>query len=126
MTPKFSPEEFEQLVVQALDELPEFFKQQLQNVDVVVADWPSEAELRSVGLRPGQLLFGLYNGIPLTRRSSHYGMVLPDKITIYRLSIEQVCHSREEVVAQVKHTVKHELAHHFGISDDRLRDLGAY
>jgi predicted Zn-dependent protease with MMP-like domain len=126
MNPKFSLEEFEQLVTQALEVLPDFFKQQLQNVDVVVADWPSEAELRSVGLQPGQLLFGLYHGIPLTKRSSHYGMVLPDKITIYRLSIEQVCRTREEVMQRVQHTVKHELAHHFGISDDRLRDLGAY
>jgi predicted Zn-dependent protease with MMP-like domain len=126
MNPKFSLEEFEQLVTQALEVLPDFFKQQLQNVDVVVADWPSEAELRSVGLQPGQLLFGLYHGIPLTKRSSHYGMVLPDKITIYRLSIERVCRTREEVMQRVQHTVKHELAHHFGISDDRLRELGAY
>lgn len=126
MNPIFTSEEFEELVVQALEELPDFFKQQLQNVDVVVADWPTEAELRSVGLQPGQLLFGLYHGIPLTKRSSHYGMVLPDKITIYRLCIERVCRTREEVVQRVQHTVKHELAHHFGISDDRLRELGAY
>lgn len=124
--PKFTVEEFEQLVGQALDDLPEFFQQQLQNIEVVVADWPSEAERRSVGLKPGQLLFGLYHGIPLTKRSSHYGMVLPDKITIYRLSIEQVCRTPEEVMRRVQHTVKHEIAHHFGISDDRLRDLGAY
>jgi predicted Zn-dependent protease with MMP-like domain len=122
----FSPEEFEELVIQALEDLPDFFKQQLQNVDVVVADWPSESELRSVGLQPGQLLCGLYHGIPLTKRSSHYSMVLPDKITLYHLSIEQVCRTREEVVQRVQHTVKHELAHHFGISDDRLRELGAY
>ncbi|MBE7553930.1 MAG: metallopeptidase family protein [Anaerolineales bacterium] len=126
MHPKFSFEEFEQLVIQALEDLPDFFKEQLQNVDVVVADWPSEAELRSVGLQPGQLLFGLYHGIPLTKRSSHYGLVLPDKITIYRLSIEQVCRTPEEVMQRVQRTVKHELAHHFGISDDRLRELGAY
>ncbi len=124
--PKFSPEEFEQLVVEALDNLPDFFKKKLQNIEVVVADWPTEAERRSVGLRPGQLLFGLYQGIPLTKRTSHYGLVLPDKITIYRLPIERVCRTPEEVVHQVQHTVKHELAHHFGISDDRLRDLGAY
>ncbi|GAB4411108.1 MAG: metallopeptidase family protein [Anaerolineae bacterium] len=124
--PKFTVEEFEQLVGQALDDLPEFFQQQLQNIEVVVADWPSEAERRLVGLKPGQLLFGLYHGIPLTKRSSHYGMVLPDKITIYRLSIEQVCRTPEEVMRRVQHTVKHEIAHHFGISDDRLRDLGAY
>lgn len=123
---QFSPEEFEQLVVQALDELPEFFKEKLQNVEVVVDDWPTEAERRAVGLKPGQLLFGLYQGIPLTKRTSHYGLVLPDKITIYRLPILQVCQTPERIISQVQHTVKHELAHHFGISDDRLRELGAY
>jgi predicted Zn-dependent protease with MMP-like domain len=122
----FNPQEFEELVVQALESLPEFFQQRLQNIEVVVADWPTEAERRSVGLPPGQLLLGLYQGVPLTRRTSHYGLVLPDKITIYRLSIEQVCRTPEEVIARVQHVVKHEIAHHFGLSDDRLRELGAY
>ncbi len=126
MSPKFSPEEFEQLVVQALDDLPDFFKEKLQNVDVVIADWPSEVERRSAGLKSGQLLFGLYQGIPLTRRTSHYGLVLPDKITIYRMPIEQVCRTPQRIIHQVQRTVKHELAHHFGISDDRLRELGVY
>ena len=126
MSEKVTPEEFEQLVRQALDDLPDLFKEKLNNVEVVVADWPTEAERRAVGLKPGQLLFGLYQGIAQTRRSSHYGLVLPDKITIYRLPIERVCRSREEVARKVAHTVRHELAHHFGISDDRLRDLGAY
>ncbi|RME75212.1 MAG: metallopeptidase family protein [Chloroflexi bacterium] len=123
---RFSPEEFEQLVVEALEALPEFFQQKLQNIEVVVADWPTESERRAVGLKPGQLLFGLYQGVPLTRRGSHYGLVLPDKITIYRLPIERVCRTREEVISTVQHTVRHEIAHHFGISDDRLRELGAY
>ncbi len=126
MEPKFSLEEFEQLVVQALDELPDFFKEKLQNVEVVVADWPTADELRSVALKPGDLLFGLYQGIPLTQRTSSYGLVLPDKITIYRLPIEQVCRTPAQVVRQVHRTVKHELAHHFGLDDDRLRELGAY
>ena len=126
MTPKFTTEEFEQLVVEALDDLPDFFRQKLQNIEVVVSDWPTPVEQQAVGLRPGQLLFGLYQGIPLTKRTSHYSLVLPDKITIYRLSIEQVCRTREQVIKQVQHTVKHEIAHHFGISDERLHELGAY
>lgn len=126
MNPKFTPQEFEQLVVQALDELPEFFKQQLQNIDVIVTDWPTESERQAVGLKSGHLLFGLYQGIPLTERTSNYGLVLPDKITIYQMSIEQVCRTSEEVIQRVQRTVKHEIAHHFGISDDRLRELGAY
>ena len=126
MNSQFSPEEFEKLVVQALDDLPEFFKEKLQNVEVVVADWPTQAELQAVGLKPGQLLFGLYQGIPQTKRTTHYGLVLPDKITIYRLPIERICRTSEKIIHQVQRTVKHELAHHFGIDDDRLRELGAY
>ena len=123
---KFSPEEFEQLVAEALDALPEFFLQKLQNIDVVVTDWPTTAELQAVGLKSGQLLLGLYQGVPLTQRTSHYGLVLPDKITIFQGPIERVCRTRDQVVWQVQHTVKHELAHHFGISDERLRELGLY
>lgn len=126
MPEKFTPEAFEQLVVEALDNLPDLFKEKLDNVEVVVADWPTAAERQAVGLKPGQLLFGLYQGISRTRRSSHYGLVLPDKITIYRLPIERVCRTPEEVRERVAHTVRHEIAHHFGISDDRLRQLGAY
>ncbi|MDM8520581.1 metallopeptidase family protein [Anaerolineales bacterium HSG6] len=126
VNPKFTPAEFEQLVVEALDALPDFFKQKLQNIEVVVADWPTEAEKRAVNLQPGGLLLGLYQGVPQTRRTSHYSLVPPDKITIYRLPIEMVCRTPKRVRAQVQRTVKHELAHHFGISDDRLRELGAY
>ena len=126
MTFKFTSEEFEQLVAQALDDLPDDIQKYLQNIEVVVAEWPTTAELRSVGMKPGQLLLGLYQGVPLTKRGNRYGMVLPDKVTIFQGTIEQVCRTREEVVRRVQRTVKHELAHHFGISDDRLRDLGAY
>lgn len=126
MTPKFSPDAFEQLVIEAVETLPDFFKDKLQNVAVMVADEPTPAERRAVNLKPGQTLLGLYQGVPQTRRTSHYGLVLPDKITIYRLPIERLCRTPDEVILQVQHTVKHELAHHFGISDDRLRELGAY
>lgn len=124
--PQFSPAEFEALVVQALDDLPEFFQRHLQNIDVVLEDWPSPQQLHSVGLKHPAQLLGLYEGIPLTERTSGYGLVLPDKITIFRLPIERICHNREAVIEQVQRTVKHEIAHHFGISDDRLRELGAY
>ena len=123
---KLSAEEFQALVVQALDDLPEFFQEKLQNVEVVVSDWPTPAELKSVGLGAGHLLLGLYQGIPLTRRTGGYNLVLPDKITIFQGPIERICRTRQQIVDQVQHTVKHELAHHFGISDDRLRELGAY
>ena len=126
MSLKFSFEEFEQLVVQALDELPEDIRKHLDNIEVVVSGWPTAAERKSVGLKPNQLLLGLYQGIPLTKRGNRYGLVLPDKVTIFQGPIEQICRTRQQVVRQVQRTVKHELAHHFGISDDRLKDLGAY
>lgn len=126
MEPKFTAEEFEQLVAQALDELPQFFREKLQNIEVLVADQPTAAELRSVGLKPGDLLLGLYQGIPLTARTSSYNLVLPDKITIYQMPIEQICRTPAQVIRQVQHTVQHEIAHHFGIDDRRLHELGAY
>jgi predicted Zn-dependent protease with MMP-like domain len=117
---------FEALVADALDNLPPDIQDKLENVEVIVEWRPSPAQLRGPGLRPGQTLFGLYQGVPQTQRTSSYGMVLPDKITIFQQPIEAYCRSDEEVVQTVRHTVLHELAHHFGISDDRLRELGVY
>jgi predicted Zn-dependent protease with MMP-like domain len=119
-------QEFEQLVIEALDSLPPDIARMLDNVEVTVAGWPSPATLRNAGLRPGQTLFGLYEGIPQTQRTSHYGLVLPDKITIFQGPIERIRRTPEGIREQVRKTVIHELAHHFGISDDRLRELGAY
>ncbi len=120
------PVEFETLVVEALESLPEEIARYLNNVDLVVKQVPSPAQMRRVGLRPSQTLFGLYEGIPLTRRTTNYGLVLPDRITIFQQPIEQACRTEQRIRAQVRRTVIHELAHHFGISDERLRQLGAY
>ncbi len=117
---------FEILAVQALDELPAWVQAALDNVEVTIAEVPSAAQRRRMGLRPGTTLLGLYEGVPQTRRSTHYGLVLPDKITLFRRPILAVCRTPEEVQDRVRSVVIHELAHHFGIDDDRLRDLGAY
>jgi predicted Zn-dependent protease with MMP-like domain len=117
---------FEALVAEALDRLPPDIQEKLENVEVVVEWRPSPALLRRLGLRPGDTLFGLYEGVPLTQRTSGYGLVLPDKITIFRQPIEAYSRSDEQVRRRIRHTVLHELAHHFGISDDRLRELGVY
>jgi predicted Zn-dependent protease with MMP-like domain len=117
---------FEQLVAEALDSLPPDIQEKLENVEVVVEWRPSPAHMRRMGLGAGQTLFGLYEGVPLTERTSGYGLVLPDKITIFRQPIEAYCQSDQEVRRTVRRTVLHELAHHFGISDERLRELGAY
>jgi predicted Zn-dependent protease with MMP-like domain len=117
---------FEELVAEALDSLPPDIQEKLENVEVVVEWRPSPAQMRRMGLGPGQTLFGLYEGVPLTARTSGYNLVLPDKITIFRQPIETYCRTDEQVRQTVRRTVLHELAHHFGISDDRLRELGAY
>jgi predicted Zn-dependent protease with MMP-like domain len=117
---------FEELVAEALDSLPPDIQEKLENVEVVVEWRPSPAQMRRMGLGPGQTLFGLYEGVPLTERTSGYNLVLPDKITIFRQPIETYCRTDEQVRQTVRRTVLHELAHHFGISDDRLRELGAY
>jgi predicted Zn-dependent protease with MMP-like domain len=118
-----SETEFDDLVAQALDTLPDNLVAVMDNVEVTVAPAPNQRQLRSLGIRRGTLL-GLYEGIPLTERNSGYSMVLPDKITIFQRPIERLCATHAEIVAQVRQTVIHEIAHHFGIGDDRLGELG--
>ncbi len=119
-------EEFEKLVTEALENLPRLFKDSLENVDVVIEDEPSPEYRKSLDVSHRQLVLGLYQGVPLARRSHYYGMVLPDKISIFQKNIERICRTDEEIIRLVTHTIQHELAHHFGISDKRLRDLGIY
>lgn len=118
-------EKFEWLVTRALQALPEEFTSKLENIDVVVEDWPTVGQLTRVGLRQGQgqILLGLYEGVPLTKRGRHYGLVPPDKITIFRKSIEAKCRYGAEVTAEIQRVVKHEIAHHFGIGDARLEQI---
>jgi predicted Zn-dependent protease with MMP-like domain len=119
--------QFEQLVAEAFDDLPPFFQEKMSNVAVLVERWPSRSALRQSGVEPGHTLLGLYEGIPLTQRTHAYNLVAPDTITLYQGPIEAAAGGDFEAIRQtVRHTVIHELAHHFGISDDRLRQLGAY
>lgn len=120
------PLEFERLVAEVLDGLPDLFRERLENVAVVVEEWPDPETMRLAGVRHPAQLLGFYHGIPQTQRTHHYGLVLPDKISIYRRPILMRCRNREEVRATVRRVVLHELGHHFGIDDERLRELGAY
>jgi predicted Zn-dependent protease with MMP-like domain len=116
-------ERFQWLVARTVDGLPEELHTRLENIDVVVEDWPTQSQLAKVARRRGEILLGLYEGVPLTRRSSHYGLVPPDKITIFQKPIEAKCSSDDKIAAEVQRVVRHELAHHFGISDTRLKHL---
>jgi len=118
-----SPLEFEELVRHAVETLPEQFLARLENIDVVVAERPSFAQLRESGLPAGETLLGLYEGVPLVDREN-YGLVVPDRITIYQIPLEDVCASREELVHEIRTTVVHEFAHFFGLDDATLRELG--
>jgi predicted Zn-dependent protease with MMP-like domain len=109
---------FERLAAEALDGLPDWVQERLDNVDVLIEDRPPPDQ-------PG--LLGLYEGIPLTRRGNYYAGVLPDRITLFRKTIERAARGDDERLKEaVRHTVVHEIAHFFGISDERLRELGRY
>ena len=115
---------FEELVARAVESLPDELRERMENIDVVVADRPSSQQLSRLSRRRGETLLGLYEGVPLTRRSGHYGLVPPDKITIFQQPIEAMCRTDARIIAEVRRVVLHEIAHHFGISDDRLQQLG--
>ncbi len=116
-------EEFEELVLDAVAGLPQELLFHLDNVAIVVERWPTPEQMAEHGLESRHQLMGLYEGIPLTHRAG-YNLVLPDKITIFQGPLESMCDTREEIEAEVQVTVAHEIAHHFGIDDARLEELG--
>ncbi len=119
------PEAFERLVADVIADLPPDFAERLENVNVVVEQRPTRRDLEELGARPGTVLFGRYRGVPLTERGSGpWSFQMPDEIVIFHRPIEQHARTRRQVVEQVRKTVLHEIAHHFGISDERLRELG--
>ncbi|MBD3282171.1 MAG: hypothetical protein GF387_01015 [Candidatus Portnoybacteria bacterium] len=111
-------DKFEKLVQQGIDAIPEKFLKKLNNVDIVIEQEPTREQLKKLKIRG--LLFGLYEGIPQTKRR-HYTWVMPDKITIFQKPIEQYCKTEEQIKEKVKETVWHEIAHHFGLDEDQVR-----
>jgi predicted Zn-dependent protease with MMP-like domain len=109
--------DFEEVIQETLDSLPRDLRDQISNIEILVEDEPPE----------GQPLLGLYQGVPLTRRGINYSGALPDKITIYRGPLERLYgHQPELLISQIRHVVLHEVAHHFGISDERLVEIDRY
>ena len=113
-------EQFERLVAKAIQDLPEEFLARLDNIDAIVQDFPTTAQLKRSKIDRHYSLLGLYEGIPQTRRGSRYGLVPPDRITIFQKPIEAKCRDDDEIIAEIDRVVRHEIAHHFGISDARL------
>jgi len=115
---------FEELVSIAVSNLPDELIAKMENVDVLVQDWPTNDQLRRARLRKGCMLLGLYEGVPRTKRGQHYGLIPPDKITIFQRPIEEKCKQRNiEIATEIGKVVRHEIAHHFGISDARLEQI---
>jgi len=113
--------DFETLVEQAMETLPRRFKDLIKNVAVMVEDFPSAEIRRDMGIRSPWGLLGLYHGVPFDRRGSYYGNVPPDVILLFQKPIEHICETEEEVGAQIRETVIHEVAHYFGFSEAEIR-----
>ncbi|MER3456096.1 MAG: hypothetical protein C4303_02105 [candidate division GAL15 bacterium] len=120
---RLSRRRFQLLVERALAEVPEVFRRALENVHVVVEDWPSPDQLASVGLPEDGLLFGLYEGTPLPQRGVELPL-LPDRITLFQGALEAACTTEEELQQEIRRTVLHELGHYFGLDEERLEELG--
>lgn len=112
------------MVAEALDDIPAELQEKLDNVYLVVEQWPSREILTKMGLKHRNALLALYEGVPITRRGHSYGGVLPDRITIFQRPIESLCRTEAELVERITKAVVHEIAHYFGIGEARLRQLG--
>lgn len=118
-------ETFEALLDAAVAALPQPFRDRIENVSFIVEDWAGRDDLGLTGATGGTLL-GLYRGIPLPRRTSGYSLTTPDVIVLFQQPLQQMARDAEHLAAIVEHTLQHEVAHYFGVSDRRLRELGAY
>lgn len=114
-------EEFENIVIQGIEAIPAEFLAKLSNVAIVIEDEPTSEQIKKIKLRGDVLLFGLYEGVPQSQRGLNYTAVLPDKITIFKKAIESAAQDKEDLKKIVKNTVWHEIAHHFGADEERVR-----
>ncbi|MCX6813803.1 MAG: metallopeptidase family protein [Candidatus Azambacteria bacterium] len=122
---KLNQTEFEKIVVEGIKAIPEKFLRKLDNVAIVIEVEPTPAQKKKLNIHPDWTLFGLYEGIPQTHRGINYSAVLPDKITIFQRPIEEAARDEKDIKEIVKNTVWHEIAHHFGMSEDRVRQAEA-
>ncbi len=121
---KLSRKEFEETVAEALDELPDEIAEALSNISVVVEQWPSPEIMRKMNLRNRYELLGLYEGVPLSRRGVAYSGVLPDRVTIFQGPVESTGKSKKALRESIRSVVVHEIAHHIGLEEERIRELG--
>jgi predicted Zn-dependent protease with MMP-like domain len=122
---QINDEQFDALITQAMDELPQKYIKGLDNVAIIYEDEPTPEQKYKMKLDSHHLLLGLYEGIPLTQRGNGYSFVLPDKITLFKNSILAVVRSDSELFEQIKRTLWHEIAHFYGVSHTRMDELQA-
>jgi len=122
---KLNQTEFEKIVEEGIKAIPERFLRKLVNVAIVIEDEPTPAQKEKLNIHPSWALFGLYEGVPQAKRGINYSAVLPDKITIFQKPIEDGGRDKEDIKEMVKNTVWHEIAHHFGMSEARVRQAEA-
>jgi len=122
---KLNHAEFEKFVKEGIKAIPEKFLRKLKNVAIVIEDKPTPAQKKKLNIRPNWTLFGLYEGVPQLERGANYTFVLPDKITIFQKPIEEEACDEEDLKKIVKNTVWHEIAHHFGMDEEQVRQAEA-
>lgn len=118
-----SREAFRRLVEESLRSLPPAFRRKLENVEILVEDWPTPEDLQRAGVEPGRTLLGLYTGVPLLQRGTGYGGVLPDRITLFQRPLQALCQTQRELKRQIRITLMHEIGHHFGLSEEELEEV---
>ena len=115
--------EFERLVARALESLPDVFKERLEDVVVIIEDWPAQELLDDLGMPEDETLMGYYEGTPLTDFGRDYSMRLPDRIYVFKGPIEEACDTPAEVEEEILKTVMHEVGHFFGLSEEEVEHL---
>jgi len=118
---RLSRKKFEEIVDAGISAIPGKFLAKLDNVGIIVENEPSSEQLKKLKIKKGWTLFGLYEGVPQAKRNAYYGAVLPDKITIFQKPIEDAARDEEDMKGIVRNTVWHEIAHHFGMDEARVR-----
>jgi predicted Zn-dependent protease with MMP-like domain len=118
--------EFEAVVAEAANNLPEAFRDQIANLEFSVEEWANGADYARTGTPSNSWLLGVYRGVPLTKRGGYYNMMLPDTIVVFRQPLQRIARDEADLRERIRHVGRHEVAHYFGISDDRLREIDAY
>jgi predicted Zn-dependent protease with MMP-like domain len=119
-------ERFEAIVAGTVEDLPAEFRERIANVEFAVEDWPRPDDYAHTNSPANTMLLGVYRGVPLTKRQSGYHLTLPDRIVVFQQPLQRIARDEADLSERIRHVVRHEIAHYFGISDDRLREIDAY